>query len=169
MDSASKQHYSLRSKISKNGSKSKTTATQSQLVLKPYHQNENDEMEEELEEELEEQNENGEQDENVEEENDDQDEEYQQQNEENEDQDEEHQQQNEENEDQDEEHQQQDENMNNSNISQESSTSEEEVTRPKIKDSLISIEKFVKKLGIEKENNIEYHIWQCKLCNKVNF
>jgi len=59
--------------------------------------------------------------------------------------------------------------MNNSNISQESSTSEEEVMRPKIKDSLISIEKFVKKLGIEKENNIEYHIWQCKLCNKVNF
>ena len=61
MDSASK-HYSSRSEISKNGSKSKTTATQSQLVLKPYHQNENDEMEEELEveleEELEEQNEN---------------------------------------------------------------------------------------------------------------
>jgi len=50
MDSASK-HYSTRSEISKNGSKSKTTATQSQLVLKPYHQNENDEMEEELEEE----------------------------------------------------------------------------------------------------------------------
>jgi len=150
MDSASK-HYSTRSEESKNGSKSKTTATQSQLVLKPYHQNENDEMEEELEE----QDENGEQDENVEEEI--------------EDQDEEHQQQNEENEDQDEERQQQDENMNNSNISQESSTSEEEVMRPKIKDSLISIEKFVKKLGIEKENNIEYHIWQCKLCSKVNF
>jgi hypothetical protein len=72
MDSASK-HYSTRSEISKNGSKSKTTATQSQLVLKPYHQNENDEMEEELEEELEEQNEN------VEEENEDQDEEHQQQ------------------------------------------------------------------------------------------
>ena len=53
MASASK-HYSTRSKISKNGLKSKTTATQSQLVLKPYHQNENDEMEEELEEELEE-------------------------------------------------------------------------------------------------------------------
>jgi hypothetical protein len=46
MASASK-HYSTRSKISKNGSKSKTPATQSQLVLKPYHQNENDEMEEE--------------------------------------------------------------------------------------------------------------------------
>jgi len=36
MDSASK-HYSTRSEISKNGSKSKSTATQSQLVLKPYH------------------------------------------------------------------------------------------------------------------------------------
>ncbi len=53
MDSASK-HNSTRSEISKNGSNSKTTATQSQVVLKPYHQNENDEMEEELEEVLEE-------------------------------------------------------------------------------------------------------------------